>query len=102
MRFVILSFILLIGCRSKGKIIISDVTRDTSITIFTKKIKPPVMLKLHIKGYTNSSFIVNNYFYFPGGNIDTTIQHDWYNNTIRINYKTKKIKKGYLTIDYEL
>lgn len=102
MRLLIISFIFLFGCRSEGKIIVTDVTRDTSITIITKKIEAPVMLNLHLKGYTDSSFTLNKYFHFPGGNIDTSIQQDWYNREIQINYKANNIKKGYLTIDYKL
>lgn len=102
MKLLICSFIVLFGCRSEGKIIIRDVSRDTSITIITNKIHAPVILNLHIKGYTDSSFTLNKYFHFPGGNIDTTVQQDWYNRTIQINYNTKNTKKGYLSINYEL
>ncbi len=102
MRYLILVFIFLLGCRSEGKINISDVTRDTSITIITKRKDAPVMLNLHIKGYTDSSFTLNKYFHFPGGNIDTTVQQDWYNLQIQIDYKANNIKKGQLTIHYEL
>ena len=94
-----LLLIILISCNSKSNtslITLSDLSRDTSISIKTSK-KYPTTVKISVTGFANDSFVVNS-ANVKGGNIDTSWHYDWYNNIIIINYKSFKATKGSLRI----
>ncbi|MBL0884012.1 MAG: hypothetical protein IBJ16_11825 [Chitinophagaceae bacterium] len=103
MKPVIISlFILLTGCKStKGDFVISDVSKDTVVLIKTNSNDNTTVI-LSITGQVDDTCIVGHWIKIPGGNIDTTVQHDFYNKDYLLKYESYKASNGSIKINYHI
>lgn len=92
---VVLCFL---SCNASNIIHLSDVTRDTTITIKSNS-SYPSLVNLKLKGELNDSFMINK-IVLPQGKIDTILRIDWYQENFQIFYKPFKVTSGNLTIEY--
>ncbi len=103
MKTVIIGLlILLAGCKSiKGEFVISDVSKDKVFLVKTNSDNNTTVI-LNITGQVDDTCIVGHWLKIPGGNIDTTVQHDFYNEDYHFRYESYKASKGSLKIKYHI
>ena len=76
---------------------IKNLGKDTSFQIKASSNPTTVIIKL--TGFSNDSFLIQNYFKIPGGNINNTVQMDFYNKVFDFSFNPYKAKKGKLTVE---
>lgn len=74
--------------------------KDTVFTINTHKNRPTT-LKIHIVGFSNDTFSINNSI-IHGKKIDDSLDLDWYTSELKITYKHMKADSGQIRINYAL
>ncbi len=95
-------FILLASCQStKGEFLLSDVSRDTVIVIKTNSGDNTNVI-LRITGQVDDTCIVGHWIKIPGGKIDTTFHHDFYNKDYHFKYESYKASNGSLKVEYHI
>jgi hypothetical protein len=85
--------------KNVGRVIISDISKDTVLRITTDK-KDNNVIKLTFTGDINDTCLIQDEFKIPGGMVKTKIDFDFYTSTFNLKYKSFKAKSGTLVIDY--
>lgn len=82
---------------SKTHILLVHASRDTAILLTTPN-HTVVHIAIEIKGYTHDTFRINSHTRIPGGNIDTTLDYDFYKRNYTFTYEALKATAGNLRV----
>lgn len=99
-KIIAISLLLAVfGCYQAARktFTIENLGKDTSFQVTASSNPTTVIIKL--TGFANDSFLIQHYYKIPGGNINDTVQMDFYNKVFDFSYKPYKAKQGKLLVE---
>lgn len=97
---LLICFLALCLQQNSGEWNISDLSKDTVLTARTWAISPTKLI-LQVSGYASDSIQIQH-VKVAGGKIEEEMSFDQYSNSISVNLKRYKAKKGKLKIKYRI